>query len=233
MRIVLITLLGFFTCFSNAQNEARSGGYSDANDMRREITSNGVWIKSNNNLTEIKGSQYLYDSWLNNATLYIDQKVYNVMSFNFNVMNQRFEAKFSEDSVLIMNTGNINRIVIRDRIFDKFDLEDNASNPFFEVIGRFDNSVLLKKYDLVIKEGSFNPMTQRMIRPSEYIIKEKYFVSDLDGTNVKETKLKKSTILDLFDENKQYKVKEYADENDLDFKVEDDVQRIFLYTNSL
>lgn len=233
MRIVLIVFLVFFTYFSNAQDAVRSEGSSEAKDIGRDIASNGVWIKSNDNLTEIKGSQYLFDSWFNDAKLYIDKKVYHVMNFNFNVMNQRFEAKISEDSVLIMNTGNISRIVIRDKIFDKFVLEDNASNPLFEVIGRFDNSILLKKYDLIIKEGSFNPMTQKMIRPSEYIIKEMYFVSDLDGTNVKKTKLKKSTILELFDENKQDKVKEYADENHLSFKEENDVQRIFQYTNSL
>lgn len=233
MRIILIVFLVFFTYFSNAQDSAYSEDYSGENDIRRNIVSNGVWIKNKDLLTDIKGSLYLYDSWLNNAKLYIDKKVYNIMSFNFNVMNQRFEAKFSEDSVLIMNTGNIDRIVIRDKIFDKFDLEDNTSNPFFEVIGRFDKSILLKKYNLFIKEGSLNPMTQKMIRPSQYIINEIYFVSNLDGTNVNEIKLKKSTILDLFDKNKQDKVKEYADENHLNFKEEKDVQRIFLYTNSL
>jgi hypothetical protein len=148
-------------------------------------------------------------------------------------MNQRFEAKFSEDSVLIINTTKIKKIVIRDKTFNRFELKDNTSNPFFEVIGRFDNSILLKKYNLIIKEGSFNPMTQKMIRPSEYIIKEEYFIANLDGTNVKETKLKKSTILKLFDEMKQEKVQEYADENHLNFKDEQDVQRIFKYTNTL
>ena len=155
------------------------------------------------------------------------------MNFNFNVQNQRFEAKFSEDSVLIINTTKIKKIIIRDKVFNRFELEDNTSNPFFEVIGKFDNMLLLKKYNLKIKEGTFNPMTQKAIRPSEYIIKDEYFTANLDGTNVNETKLKKSTILKLFDKNKQEKVEEYADQNNLNFKDEHDVHQIFEFSNSL
>lgn len=233
MKIFFSFVLMFSAFILNAQTTSLADGYDGANDIRNSVANNGVWIKNNTNLSEIKGSPYLFDSWYNNAKLYMDNTIYNVMAFNFNVMNQRFEAKFSEDSVLIINTTRIKKIILRDKIFNRFELEDNTSNPFFEVIGTFDNSILLKKYNLVIKEGSFNPMTQKMIRPSEYIIKEVYFTANLDGTNVKETKLKKSTILNLFDENKQVKVKEFVDENHLNFKDEDDVQRIFKYTNSL
>ncbi len=235
MKNLFSAVLILVSVFVSGQTNSLTNGYDGVNDIARSsgIVKMGVWIKNSDDLSDIKGSPYLFDSWYNNAKLYVDNTVYNVMSFNFNVQNQRFEAKFSEDSVLIMNTTKIKKIILRDKVFSRFELEDNTSNPFFEVIGKFDNSLLLKKYTLSIKEGSFNPMTQKVIRPSEYIVKEEYFTANLDGTNVKDTKLKKSTILKLFDDAKQEKVKEYADENDLNFKDENDVHRIFEYSNTL
>ena len=233
MRTLLSLFFLFLTFGLYAQQASLSEGYAGQSDVANSIKGNGVWIKNNNNLTEIKGSPYLFDSWFNNAKLYMDNTVYNIMNFNFNVQNQRFEAKFSEDSVLIINTTKIKKIIIRDKVFNRFELEDNTSNPFFEVIGKFDNMLLLKKYNLKIKEGTFNPMTQKAIRPSEYIIKDEYFTANLDGTNVNETELKKSTILKLFDKNKQEKVEEYADQNNLNFKDEHDVHQIFEFSNSL
>lgn len=233
MRILfsLVFILSFSTM--KAQTLPVGGGYNNSNEISKSILSIGTWIKTRDNISTIKGSTYLFDSWHNNAKLYVDDKVYNIRAFNFNIQNQRFEAKFSEDSVLIMNTSKIKRIVVRDKVFNRFELEDNTSNPFFEVIGSFDNSILLKKYDLDIQEGSFNHMTQKLITPSVYIIKEEYFTANLDGTDVKSTKLKKSTILRLFEKDKQDKVEEYADENKLNFKDENDVHQIFEYSNSL
>ncbi len=233
MRIFFSLVFFLSLCNMKAQTSPIGEGYNDSNDIRKNIRGIGTWIKNNNTTPTIKGSTYLFDSWNNNAKLYVDNKVYIVKEFNFNVQNQRFEAKFSEDSVLIMNTSKIKKIIIRDKVFNRLELEDNTSNPFFEVIGSFDNSILLKKYDLDIQEGSFNHMTQKLITPSVYIIKEAYFTANLDGTNVKETKLKKSTILKLFDQNKQEKVKDFVSENHLSFKDEDDVQQIFHYTNTL
>lgn len=232
MKAIVGLIFVFFTVSLYAQETIRAEDLAPGNDISG-FKGGGVWIKNTAvSPTDVKGSQYLFYYW-SNAAIYVDQKVYKMDAFNFNVENQRFEAKFSEDSVLIMNTSNIKKIVIGDKTFSRFELEGSANNPFVEVIGRFDNSILFKKYELVIKEGSFNPMTQKMTRPPEYVINEHYFTVNLDGSNVEKTKLKKSAILKLFDKNSQEKVEAFANENRLDFNDEQDVHQIFEYSNTL
>lgn len=234
MKLFLSIALIFSISVSNAQSTQENRVIDQQALRNTNIRQMGVWVK-NTPASEIKGSHYLFDSWNNDARLYVTNGtvVYNIKDFNYNIKNQRFEAKLSEDSVLIMNTSNIKKITIRDKTFNRFELEDNTSNPFFEIIGTEDNSILLKKYNVIVKQGSLNPMTQQTIRPSEYVIRDEYFTANLDGTNVNEIKLKKSTILKMFNKGKKEKVEEFADENDLNFKDDQDVHKIFLYSNTL
>lgn len=76
-----------------------------------------MWIKSSIRKTEIKGSPYLYESWYNNGRVYLGDKVFSIMSVNYNMQMERFEAKISGDSVFAIDPSSAKKIEIRGKEF--------------------------------------------------------------------------------------------------------------------
>ncbi len=77
---------------------------------------NGMWVNSSGQKTDIKGSPYLYDSWVNGGKVFLSNKVISIKSFNYNIKFERFEAKISKDSVFAVDPQGVKKIEILENV---------------------------------------------------------------------------------------------------------------------
>jgi hypothetical protein len=225
LLIVIALITVPLVSFSQSNTNSNIIGQGDLSD--------GLWVISQDNLRQIEGTPYLFDTWYQTGKIYFSDKVYTLNAFNYNIQAERFEAKISEDSVFALNHGSFNKVEIKGRTFSRHLDPDYQRNTYFEDVVHFKDKQLLKKYILKIKEGQINPMTMQKIQHDQYIKKEQYYILNDNTNQIDKIKLKKSTILSLVEEAKKASVKAYAKENRLSFKNNDDVFKILNYYNSL
>ena len=206
---------------------------NDVQTAQESLATGGLWVSSNTNKEEIQGTPYLFDSWNTLSKLYTDEQIYSLQHFNYNIELERFEAKFSEDSILIMNTGNLKKIIINNIELTPYYDSEAQKVTFFQEVAKLNAVVLLKKYLVRIQEGSFNPMTQKQIKPDTYVKEEKFYLKTGNESDLKPIKLKKASILKLVDTQHQSKVKAYAKEHKLKYTKVNDVHKILQYYNTL
>ena len=206
---------------------------TNSNIIGQGDLSDGLWVISQDNLRQIEGTPYLFDTWYQTGKIYFNDKVYTLNAFNYNIQAERFEAKISDDSVFALNHGSFYKVEIKGKTFTRHLDPDYQRNTYFEDVVHFKDKQLLKKYTLKIKEGQINPMTMQKIQQDQYIKKEQYYILNDNTNQIDKIKLKKSTILALVEEAKKASVKAFAKENRLSFKNNNDVFKILNYYNSL
>ncbi|HEX9824962.1 MAG TPA: hypothetical protein VGA80_00055 [Flavobacteriaceae bacterium] len=221
----------FIIVFNSLQSQTQNS--TNTNIIGQGDLSNGFWVLSNPTLKQIEGSPYLFDSWYQTGKLFFGDKVYSINALNYNISAERFEAKISEDSVFALNHGGFNKVLINGKSFSRHLDPDFQRNTYFENVIQFKDMLLLKKYVLKIVEGQINPMTRKKIQPDRFIKNEKFYVLVGEPVNMEEVKLKKSSILQLINDNEISKVKNFAKKNKLGFNNIDDVYKILNYYNSL
>lgn len=174
----------------------------------------------------VEGSQYLFNSWENNAIIFADDKKYIISNMNFNMDRQQFVSKFS-DSVYVYNLETLNKIAINGRTFKNIYNASEGKDNIYEVLYTNSDFSIIKENYISIKEASPNP---QLNRPNRKIIKKtNYFVYD-DETLTK-FKLKKSDLLDLFDDEEKLKLENYASLKRLSYKNPDDVDKMLRLLN--
>ena len=146
----------------------------------------------------------------------------------------RFEANMSndasKDSIFAFNSQSIKKVVIGNKTFVKKQVEGKGSNYFLEVIEDGDQVTLLKSFNASVIPGTINPMTQQKMKADKIEIKSSYYI-ERDG-DLEEVKLKKSTIMKLMSDKKD-KIKGFLNENNISFKKDADIKKIFHYYNSI
>lgn len=185
----------------------------------------------------VKGSVYLLKNWFNKAVIYTnDDKTYKVSFVNFNVKGNKIDAKFDDngnEKIFSFDSSNINKFVLKDKEFYNklITLNDKEERKLIEKLAVRGKVRLYKSYSLFIRKGNFNPMTQSQISPNKYFNKITYYI-EKDNEKLKEIKLKKSSILKLFNGKKQ-ELKKHIKTNKLKLKNEEDFISFLNYYNSL
>ncbi len=201
---------------------------TDLNDF-----GNGMWFKSGNQKTDIKGSPYLYDSWFNSGKVYMKDKVLSIMSFNYNMRLERFESKISEDSVFAIDPQGIKKVEIRGKEFIRTLDPEFQRNSYFQKIASINGKLLLEKHIVELKEGQINPMTMQKMQKDALIKKEVFYIANDKGEKLKKFKMRKSSTLSLVDKSKVSSVKKFAKQNKLKFKNVKDVQLLLEYAKTI
>lgn len=228
--LVFILVLSVNITFSQASADVSANSLTNASRM---LSNNGLWISSNPKSTKLKGTPYLFESWnSDDALIFMQDKAYRLKSLNYNIQLERFEAKFSEDSVFAFNPKNIKKVVQEGRTFKRYLDPEFQRNSFFEELAVTKSISILRKYEIEIVEASFNPMTQQKISDDQMVHKEKYYYTK-DGETLKETKLKKSAVLKLIDTDKKDVIKQYVKDNNLSFRDINDLKNILKHYNTL
>ena len=190
-----------------------------------------VYNKKINN--GVDGSPYLYDSWNNYSKIYFRDKTYEIKYFNYNIYADRFEAKLSSDSVFVINSWNVKKVVINDRVFNQFMDPEINTNSYFENLIDFDDYQILRKYNVKIKSSAINPLTNEKLGNDQIIKYETFYIYNNLNNSLDKIKLKKSIIEPLFKTDNINMLNKFINNNRLNYKDINDIIKIVKYYNTL
>ena len=222
---LLIFVLAFCSNVSTAQYDVNVFNGSDL-----KSNTSGMWIVTTTNGENIEGSYRLFDNDFQNGVITTKEgKKYKVPGLNYNLKSDQLEVKIAKDSVYAFNTAGIVEVDFGKSKFKTLFDPEKYRPTFYEVIGSFNNQTVLKHRTVKVKPGVVNPMTQQKQTPDRFVQEYSYFVTN-DKGGLDELKLKKRTILKLFDDSAE-EVEDYASENGLSFKEDEDLKKMFNYYN--
>ncbi len=181
----------------------------------------------------VEGSPYLYETWDNESKVYFNGKAYIFKTFNYNVNDQQFEAKVSEDSVFIVNPAGVDKVVLKKRVFRRYLDPESQRSTYFEEIIKSKDLLLLRKFIAKIKKAEVNPLTKTPVGLPVLKLEEDFYVLKGESTQLEKIAFKKSAILDLVDKNCTKEVQSYVKENGLKYNNPEDIKSILAYYNSL
>lgn len=178
---------------------------------------------------EILGNIHVFKNWNNKCVLSIEGKVYKLANINLNILTNKFESQMNKDSVFVFNFPTFDHIFINNRKFKNFYISKEHKNETFELIYDGEDIKILKRYEVGVKHNDPDPLMIRKNADS-YFKRINYFVKE--GNDFKNIKLKKKDILLLFDDKVDL-VSKYVKENKLSYKSDKDLNKMFIYYDSL
>lgn len=170
---------------------------------------------------EVTGNPFLFSEWNRPGVVYSGENAYPLKEMNYNILSDDIVILRSKDSVFTFNKVKIDSFSIHTKRFKKY------NTSFYEVLYNGSEISLLKKYDVEIIEGMFNPMdgTKEKSRfktvDDFYIEKEKSVVKFIPS---------KKSITSIF-KDKSPSVKKFIKQNKLSLKKENDLIEIFKFYN--
>lgn len=208
-----------------AQDNNQSSSSTDYNTSFTGNTSkNGMWIPGRIEDKTITGSPYLFNSW--NGMFSVINKggdKFSLINLNYNIQTKTLESKISNDSVFQYDLNAIEYVVVAK---NKYKIIN--SEMFLELLSN-NKMEFFKAYNVVIQEATNNPLTQTDLTPRRYVIKNEYKI--LQNNVLKEFKLSKKFIVNLFPEKKNLILK-YVDDNNLSYSKEEDMVKILNYISN-
>lgn len=190
------------------------------------ISMNDVFSKRlfYSNQNEISGSSYLFKNWKNNVFVYSNGETYNLKNINYNIYSNEFSSLRGTDSLFVYDMSKIDSLKINNRFFKKYN-----GNVIYEVIFEGKKILLLKKYEVKIIEGMFNPIDGTKEK-NRFSIMDDYYIMK-DG-HIEKYKITKKSVLELCSDN-QDKVKKYIKKNNLSYKKDSDLKLILKYCEKI
>ncbi|MBQ4821464.1 hypothetical protein [Aquimarina sp. MMG016] len=184
-------------------------------------------INSPGNSSLTDGSVYLFDTWKNKTIIKLNEKSYTFSNFNFNIKKEEFMSQIEGDSLYIFDFKTIDKVIVNGKEFKSFFDPAEGTNKIFQVIYENNDFSILKRYSLKIIEGSPDPMLNRS--KNKIMKMETYFM--MKGTRFTPFKLKKKFITKLIEKNITTKaIDKYIKSNNLSYKNENDLKKIFDYS---
>jgi len=218
-RFSILLLINFLSLAIYAQTFANYGALGPGGGggtVKAYVKSDGTTITRN---------PYLFKSWENNSTMTTKEgKDIMVPKVNFDVVNSRFVAEISNDSIFAFY--NIEKVIVNSLIYEKF------KDKFYQVLFRNSNNiVLLKDYALLEKKAMIHATTNTILKPAEFVLISKYYVI-LDKEEIQEAKLNKKSILSLLNK-KEESIMNFVKKNRLSYTKEEDAIDIFKFYATL
>jgi hypothetical protein len=178
---------------------------------------------------DIVGNIYVFEDWNNKCKIVVGEDVFKLSNINLNMKTDQFEALVGKDSMFAFNTSNIDLIYINDRKFKSFYVSNIKKNKNFELIYDGEEIKLLKGYEVGIKYNDPDPLMVKK-NVDNYFTTETYFIKT--GEEFNELKLKEKDMLKIFGDKADL-ISKFVKENKLSYKDDKDLNRIFIYYDSL
>jgi hypothetical protein len=223
----------FFINFSFSQSIGRvyNGPAINSSDQNafNAVNSRGSWRPIVNNFT-IDGSPLAFVSGKKKLKVTTaDGYKTAVPNGNYNAQTDKIVYTVGIDSIFIFDTSKFIKIQFDNKELNRFKNLDGKSRFYFNVY-KSDTNSLYVSYFARIKPGAVNALTKAKVTNDKFVIDKKYFV--LNDSIVSEIKIKKNKILKLFVDKKSY-ISNFIKENNIDFKDENDLIKVFKYYDSL
>ncbi len=188
------------------------------------ISSGTIYIENR----EIKGSVYLFDKWNNKNTVYLNNgKTTKADSININVDTNKLVIK-QDGLIYNIEKEYYKHIIIDNKMYKVFSF--NKENKIYEVVEKAKNNTLLRGYKVTYVVAKVKPYQMDNNKSDEYKKQSSYYIKK--ENSIKRIKLKKKSILKLF-EDKKDAIVQYVKQNRLSYKKEKDVKKIFKYYHNL
>ena len=101
---------------------------------------------------------YLFESWLNDARIIQNNTIYKLGTLNYNIRNDRFEAKFEQDSIFVIDSPKDAVVEIKNRKFKRFMDPETNRLTFFEIVADFSGNTLIIRHGLKNSRRSHKPI---------------------------------------------------------------------------
>jgi hypothetical protein len=233
MRLLLFTFLFFSASliFSQTTNspDNTTAYISIVESFSKALNTYGEAGTFFNKPKKIVGNIYVFEDWNTKSNIVMNDKVYKLKKINLNMLTDKFEAKVGIDSMFAFNSSNIDYIVINNRKFKNYYEAGSGGNRNFELIYDGDELKLLKGYEVGVRYNEPDPL---MIKKNvdNYFTTKTYYIKR--GEDIKQIKLKKKNILNVFG-SKASVVDKFVKSNKLSYKKEKDLNKMFIYYDSL
>lgn len=176
----------------------------------------------------VDGSFYLFDTFDNDAVIYLKsgQRLLLKGNINLNIERNTFVSKIANDSLYSFGNNNVEKIIVGKRVF-KHVFSDGGGRTY-EVIFEDPKFTILKGFDVRFVTGSANPMLARS--NDRYVRNETYYV--LQDNSLNKFALKKKKILKLLeaDQERKTKFEQQMQEFKFSYRKVDDVIRALRLT---
>lgn len=205
----------------------------DVNSINNDLwhQASGIKLAKNDAYNKVEGSLMLFDKLGLPAKITLNNgKEYKLTNMDYNIKSDQMQVLISADSVFSFQSKNIAKVRIANANFITYFDSEISRNIYYEEIAKSKGANLWKRYSLKIKEGIRNPLTKQMQSPDKFVITSNYFIFKDD--KLEELKLKKKSLAKLFGDHWE-KIASFIDENDLSYKDENDLKKIFTYNNTL
>jgi hypothetical protein len=181
----------------------------------------------------VTGSPYLFENWNNLTKVFFRDKIYSLKSCNYNIYEDHFEAKLTQDSVFVFNSWNIKKIIVNNHVFSLYPDFESQKDSYFEELIDFDNHRILSKHKIKVMSGSINPLTKEKLIDDEFIKKEDYYLYDLNDNTLTQINLNKSSVQSLFSKDKLDHINKFVKDYHLKYNKVNDVVKMLQYYNTL
>lgn len=197
MKSSILIVIMFYLSFNFAQTTDTRPNSESNIDTSIKLFSLGGEGTVSATPKEIVGNIHVFKNWNNKCILSIEGKVYKLANINLNILTNKFESQISKDSVFVFNFSTFDHILINNRKFKNFYDPKEHKNETFELIYDGEDVKILKRYEVGVKQNDPDPL---MIRKNvdSYFKRTTYFIKK--GEDISEIKLKKKSILALFND---------------------------------
>ncbi len=189
----------------------------------RLITNEGVEFVGT--LRDKNNDHYMFPKWSNNGVIYVGRKMYGLGNINFNITTNSVDSRITQDKLFMFQSSSVDSISINNHLFKK------VGTLLYEVLFERQNSMLLKKYDVIYEAGGVGRMgVVQGPGPTSVVFK---YVVVKPGKRMENIELNKRSVLEIF-ENERDVLESYAKEEHLSFRKEEDIIKMlrFLSTSS-
>ncbi|TVZ52694.1 hypothetical protein [Dokdonia sp. Hel_I_53] len=232
LRRSSLLLLPLLLSVNTLSAQEGGGGGTDYNALTSLQNNNNAMGSGRSILStppDVLGSNYVFENWNNDAVIVLDtgRKFSLKQNFNINAAQGSFESKTSETSVFSFDLSNIEHVIINeDRYVVGLDPEENRLKVYRD-LGSYNGKKILKGFRTERVLGHPDPLRGQV--NDEIKIRDTYYLSN-EGA-LEKIKLKKSTIIDLFDTDSK-SLKKYIKKERLNFKDDAHFTKLFLYLNN-
>lgn len=207
------------TTDTNPRNVLRQGfGTHGAYDL-------GLAFSNPDFITE--GSPYFFENWDTKGIIYTKSDgIFKLEKVNINVYSNTLVALYEDSSVFTFDSQNLVKIVINDKVFRVFEIEDEYK--FYESIYS-DGHAVYSLHSALFSEGSVNPLHNR--KTNKYIRKQQYYLyqnNELIKFKVSKKALAKQLATD---EVSAQSIVKYIEEAKLSLKNEADVIKVLNFAS--
>jgi hypothetical protein len=187
----------------------------------RLITNEGIEFVGT--LRDKNTDEYMFPRWSNSGIIFVDNKMYGIGNINFNISTNSVDSRITQDKLFMFQSSSVDSISINNHLFKK------VGTMFYEVLFENHNNMLLKKYD--VKHEKVQRGRMGVVQGSgKTYIEANYIVVKPDNKR-SNIELNKKSVLEIF-ENESDVLENYAKEENLSFRKEEDVIKMLKYLSS-